>query len=341
MSNDDHYSHRTTFLLPLLEVGRDADSGNGNDTSSGGGGEPAGGPYLRSALNGAINGITATFTIIAASAGARLSVADLASMSLANLLGDGFALGIAEGVSSWVAQRHGAVQYAAVVQRTRTQREELIVEVCSRYSGLRPAAATTTTTDVPAAVAGSSQTFEERQAIYAALDDEALIALAASYSVTACAVRDVAVKRSVGGQQQQQQLHSKPFYLGLITTTAFILCGSMAVLALYMGNVVGDSARVFMVPGTGTDADAPLSSNLGFYTSGAVTVLLLFALGAANSRYIHFTWWRSGLLILCGGMPTAILVFALSKFIEWFVVTQVGSSGSDATAARGDGALEK
>jgi hypothetical protein len=339
MSNDDY--SRTTFLLPLLEVGRGADSGN--ESSSGGSGEPAGGPYLRSALNGAINGITATFTIIAASAGARLSVADLASMSLANLLGDGFALGIAEGVSSWVAQRHGAVQYAAVVQRTRTQREELIVEVCSRYSGLKPAAATTT--DVPVTVAGRSQTFEERQAIYAALDDEALIALAASYSVTACAVRDVAAaKRSVGGQQQQQQLHSKPFYLGLITTTAFILCGSMAVLALYMGNVVGDSARVFMVPGTGTDADAPLSSNLGFYTSGAVTVLLLFALGAANSRYIHFTWWRSGLLILCGGMPTAVLVFALSKFIEWFVVTQVGSSsggGDDATAARGGGALEK
>jgi VIT1/CCC1 family predicted Fe2+/Mn2+ transporter len=256
--------------------------------------------YLRSAVNGAINGTATTFMMICASFGVRLSVGDIATMSSANLLGDGLALGIAEAISSWIATRHGAAQFAAVVARLRNDKQATIAELIDHpmYVGDRGMLELNADADR-----------QHRFYMYAALDDRALSVLVGAYSVTACPLRDVLADGTHRGTNR-----ASPLSLGITTTVSFVLCGAVAILAMYAGNIVGDALGVLQTHASeGSDA---MTSTLGFYVSGCVTVALLFSLGAFNARYIHLNWWRSGALIVASGTPTALIVLALSSLIE-------------------------
>lgn len=221
------------------------------------------GPYLRSAVHGALDGLITTFTTICASVGVRITVLVIVVMTAANLVGDGVSLAVADVVSTGVARRHAREQMARVERRLRADRHATADAVARRLLG--------DDGDV--------------HAVHA-LPDRLIARLEAFDTVNAAAPGTIV---GVAPRRQWAMLARQ----GLVTAVAFIAFGSAPVLAL----LVGDRATAGTGVHGGFAASAVVTVTL-LFAIGAFNARFMHTSSVRGGALVLLTALPTTLLVL-------------------------------------------
>ncbi|MDX1583995.1 MAG: VIT1/CCC1 transporter family protein [Thermoanaerobaculia bacterium] len=213
--------------------------------------------YLRDWVYGGIDGAVTTFAIVAGVVGAQLSNRVIIILGLANLIADGFSM--------------AAGNYSAT--KTEVQQLEHFRDIEYRHVRVDP-----------------DGEREEIRQIYAAKGFEGEDLETAVEVVTSDEKRwvDTMLSEEYGLPLEIRS----PWMASLMTFVAFVVCGSVPLLAWVLG------------------ADAP------FTWSMALTGATFFAIGSVRSRWSVRPWWLSGLETLAVGAVAAGTAWGIGAWLS-------------------------
>jgi len=220
----------------------------------------SGAGYVGDWVYGGIDGAVTTLAIAAGAVGADLSPSVVVVLGVANLLADGFSMA--------AGNYSGTKAEIGVYRRLRAVEERHI------------------------AVAPEGERAEVRQ-IYAAKGFEGAALDHAVGVITA--ENDRWVDTMLSEEYGLPQVLRSPLRAALSTFAAFVLCGSVPLLAF-----------VLRFPAA-------------FDLSVLLTALVFFAIGAVKARWATVSWWRSGLETLAIGLGAAGLAFAVGHALRRLV----------------------
>ena len=101
---------------------------------------------------------------------------------------------------------------------------------------------------------------------------------------------DIAVKEADGEEDAGDE---SPLKHGLATFVAFVVCGSVPLIAYIV----------------------PMPSDARFPVAIVLTFLILYVVGASRSYVTHRSWWRNGLEMLAVGALAAVVAYVLGASV--------------------------
>lgn len=213
------------------------------------------GKYLGDAVYGALDGSITTFAVVAGVAGASLSSGIILVLGIANLIADGISMA----VGNYLAKRSE--------EDYRTNERDL-----ERLQG-SPAAHEAAVRELYRAKGFSGQVLEQ---IVSTLSKD----------------RDLMAKELLANEGIAET-HVSPIRAGLTTFAAFVLAGSVPLLAYVV-------ALVF-----------PAFLPYAFLAACTLTFIAIFAIGSMRSLLISRSWWRAGTEMLLVGGLAALAAFVI------------------------------
>ncbi|MCL6431003.1 MAG: VIT1/CCC1 transporter family protein [Anaerolineae bacterium] len=225
--------------------------------------------YIGAVVYGGLDGIVTTFAIVSGAAGAALGSSVILILGAANLLADGFSMA----AGAYLSTKSERECY----ERMRARRVKEIERVPQRERAL---------------LAG----VYERQG-YSRGE-------ASSLADIQSRDRERLVNAAMVNRLEMLPTARRPGLTALATFIAFVLAGSLPLLAFVLGLVV------------------PIDEGTALRISAALTAVALFALGAARVLVTERNWWRSGLEMLAvGGLA------ALVAYVAGLLLRRLGASG--------------
>jgi VIT1/CCC1 family predicted Fe2+/Mn2+ transporter len=216
--------------------------------------------YLRDLVYGGIDGTVTTFAIMAGVVGADLSAGVVIVLGIANLLADGFSM--------------AAANYSS----TKTEIEEYaqIRRMEERHVDLAPEGER-----------------EEIRQIFRAKGFEGEALDSAVEVITEH--RELWIDTMMTEEHGMPPVNRSPVRSALYTFLAFVLCGSVPILAYLLR--LSDPLPVAM----------------------AMTGATFFAIGSLRSRWSPTPWWRAGLETLAIGMAAAGVAFVVGYLLQGLI----------------------
>jgi vacuolar iron transporter family protein len=216
--------------------------------------------YLRDLVYGGIDGTVTTFAIMAGVVGADLSAGVVIVLGIANLLADGFSM--------------AAANYSST--KTEIEEYQQVRRMEERHVDLAP----------------EGEREEVRQIFQAkGFEGEAL--------ETAVNVitehRELWIDTMMTEEHGMPPVNRSPVRSALYTFLAFVLCGSVPILAYLLG------------------LDNPLP--VAMVMTGAT----FFAIGSLRSRWSPTQWWRAGLETFAIGMAAAGVAFVVGYLLQGLI----------------------
>lgn len=231
-----------------------------------------GGPgqrYIGAVVYGGLDGIVTTFAIVSGAAGAALGSSIILILGAANLLADGFSMATGAYLSTKSEREYyerERTRQAQEIESVPEQERALLAGVYERQGYSR----------------GEASSLVDIQS----RDHERLV--------------DAAMVSRLGLLPEGR----RPGLTALATFVAFVLAGSLPLLAFVLGLVV------------------PIDEATALRISAVLTAVALFALGTARVLVTERKWWRSGLeMLVVGGLA------ALVAYVTGLVLRQLGASG--------------
>jgi vacuolar iron transporter family protein len=213
--------------------------------------------YLRDWVYGGIDGTVTTFAIMAGVVGADLSAGVVIVLGIANLLADGFSM--------------AAANYSST--KTEIEEYEQVRRMEERHVDLAP----------------EGEREEVRQIFQAkGFEGEALDSAVEVITEH----RELWIDTMMTEEHGMPPVNRSPARSALYTFLAFVLCGSVPILAYLLG----------------------LSHPLPVAT--AMTGATFFAIGSLRSRWSTTPWWRAGLETFAIGMAAAGVAFAVGYLLQ-------------------------
>ena len=213
--------------------------------------------YLRDLVYGGIDGTVTTFAIMAGVVGADLSAGVVIVLGIANLLADGFSM--------------AAANYSST--KTEIEEYEQVRRMEERHVDLAP----------------EGEREEVRQIFRAkGFDGEALDSAVEVITEH----RELWIDTMMTEEHGMPPVNRSPVRSALYTFLAFVLCGSVPILAYLFG----------------------LSHPLPIAT--VMTGATFFAIGSLRSRWSPTPWWRAGLETFAIGMAAAAVAFAVGYLLQ-------------------------
>lgn len=216
--------------------------------------------YLRDLVYGGIDGTVTTFAIMAGVVGADLSAGVVIVLGIANLLADGFSM--------------AAANYSST--KTEIEEYEQIRRMEERHVDLAPEGER-----------------EEIRQIFRAKGFEAEALDSAVEVITEH--RELWIDTMMTEEHGMPPINRSPVRSALYTFLAFVLCGSVPILAYLLG--LSDPLPVAM----------------------AMTGATFFAIGSLRSRWSPTPWWRAGLETLAIGMAAAGVAFVVGYLLQGLI----------------------
>jgi vacuolar iron transporter family protein len=216
--------------------------------------------YLRDWVYGGIDGTVTTFAIMAGVIGADLSAGVVIVLGIANLLADGFSM--------------AAANYSST--KTEIDEYEQIRRMEERHVDLVPEGER-----------------EEIRQIFRAKGFEGEALESAVEVITDH--RELWIDTMMTEEHGMPPINRSPIRSALYTFLAFVLCGSVPILAYLFG----------------------LSHPLPIAT--AMTGATFFAIGSLRSRWSPTPWWRAGLETFVIGMAAAAVAYLVGDFLQRIV----------------------
>jgi VIT1/CCC1 family predicted Fe2+/Mn2+ transporter len=213
--------------------------------------------YLRDLVYGGIDGTVTTFAIMAGVVGADLSAGVVIVLGIANLLADGFSM--------------AAANYSST--KTEIEEYEQVRRMEERHVDLAP----------------EGEREEVRQ-IFRAKGFEGEALDSAVEVITEH--RELWIDTMMTEEHGMPPVNRSPARSALYTFLAFVLCGSVPILAYLLG----------------------LSHPLPVAT--AMTGATFFAIGSLRSRWSPTPWWRAGLETFAIGMAAAGVAFVVGYMLQ-------------------------
>jgi VIT1/CCC1 family predicted Fe2+/Mn2+ transporter len=216
--------------------------------------------YLRDLVYGGIDGTVTTFAIMAGVVGADLSAGVVIVLGIANLLADGFSM--------------AAANYSST--KTEIEEYEQIRRMEERHVDLAPEGER-----------------EEIRQIFRAKGFEGEALDSAVEVITEH--RELWIDTMMTEEHGMPPVNRSPVRSALYTFLAFVLCGSVPILAYLIG--LSDPLPVAM----------------------AMTGATFFAIGSLRSRWSPTPWWRAGLETLAIGMAAAGVAFVVGYLLQGLI----------------------
>lgn len=216
--------------------------------------------YLRDLVYGGIDGTVTTFAIMAGVVGADLSAGVVIVLGIANLLADGFSM--------------AAANYSST--KTEIEEYEQIRRMEERHVDLAPEGER-----------------EEIRQIFRAKGFEGVALDSAVEVITEH--RELWIDTMMTEEHGMPPINRSPVRSALYTFLAFVLCGSVPILAYLLG--LSDPLPVAM----------------------AMTGATFFAIGSLRSRWSPTPWWRAGLETLAIGMAAAGVAFVVGYLLQGLI----------------------
>ena len=216
--------------------------------------------YLRDLVYGGIDGTVTTFAIMAGVVGADLSAGVVIVLGIANLLADGFSM--------------AAANYSST--KTEIEEYEQIRRMEERHVDLAPEGER-----------------EEIRQIFRAKGFEGEALDSAVEVITEH--RELWIDTMMTEEHGMPPVNRSPVRSALYTFLAFVLCGSVPILAYLLG--LSDPLPIAM----------------------AMTGATFFAIGSLRSRWSPTPWWRAGLETLAIGMAAAGVAFVVGYLLQGLV----------------------
>lgn len=216
--------------------------------------------YLRDLVYGGIDGTVTTFAIMAGVVGADLSAGVVIVLGIANLLADGFSM--------------AAANYSST--KTEIEEYEQIRRMEERHVDLAPEGER-----------------EEIRQIFRAKGFEGEALDSAVEVITEH--RELWIDTMMTEEHGMPPINRSPVRSALYTFLAFVLCGSVPILAYLLG--LSDPLPVAM----------------------AMTGATFFAIGSLRSRWSPTPWWRAGLETLAIGMAAAGVAFVVGYLLQGLI----------------------
>jgi VIT1/CCC1 family predicted Fe2+/Mn2+ transporter len=216
--------------------------------------------YLRDWVYGGIDGTVTTFAIMAGVVGADLSAGVVIVLGIANLLADGFSM--------------AAANYSST--KTEIEEYQQIRRMEERHVDLAPEG--------------------EREEIRQIFQAKGFKGRALDTAVEVITERrERWIDTMMTEEHGMPPVNRSPVRSALYTFLAFVLCGSVPILAYLLG----------------------LSHPLPLAT--AMTGATFFAIGSLRSRWSPTPWWRAGLETLAIGMAAAGVAFAVGYLLQGLI----------------------
>jgi len=216
--------------------------------------------YLRDLVYGGIDGTVTTFAIMAGVVGADLSAGVVIVLGIANLLADGFSM--------------AAANYSST--KTEIEEYEQIRRMEERHVDLAPEGER-----------------EEIRQIFRAKGFEGEALDSAVEVITEH--RELWIDTMMTEEHGMPPINRSPVRSALYTFLAFVLCGSVPILAYLLG------------------LSEPLPIAM------AMTGATFFAIGSLRSRWSPTPWWRAGLETLAIGMAAAGVAFVVGYLLQGLI----------------------
>jgi VIT1/CCC1 family predicted Fe2+/Mn2+ transporter len=216
--------------------------------------------YLRDWVYGGIDGTVTTFAIMAGVVGADLSAGVVIVLGIANLLADGFSM--------------AAANYSST--KTEIEEYEQVRRMEERHVDLAPEGER-----------------EEIRQIFRAKGFEGEALDSAVEVITEH--RELWIDTMMTEEHGMPPINRSPVRSALYTFLAFVLCGSVPILAYLFG------------------LDNPLPVAL------VMTGATFFAIGSLRSRWSPTPWWRAGLETFAIGMAAAGVAFVVGYLLQGLV----------------------
>jgi VIT1/CCC1 family predicted Fe2+/Mn2+ transporter len=216
--------------------------------------------YLRDLVYGGIDGTVTTFAIMAGVVGADLSAGVVIVLGIANLLADGFSM--------------AAANYSST--KTEIEEYEQIRRMEERHVDLAPEGER-----------------EEIRQIFRAKGFEGEALDSAVEVITEH--RELWIDTMMTEEHGMPPVNRSPVRSALYTFLAFVLCGSVPILAYLIG--LSDPLPVAL----------------------AMTGATFFAIGSLRSRWSPTPWWRAGLETLAIGMAAAGVAFVVGYLLQGLI----------------------
>ena len=216
--------------------------------------------YLRDWVYGGIDGTVTTFAIMAGVVGADLSAGVVIVLGIANLLADGFSM--------------AAANYSST--KTEIEEYEQIRRMEERHVDLAPEG--------------------EREEIRQIFKAKGFKGKALDTAVEVITERrERWIDTMMTEEHGMPPVNRSPVRSALVTFLAFVLCGSVPILAYLLG----------------------LSHPLPLAT--AMTGATFFAIGSLRSRWSPTPWWRAGLETFVIGMAAAGVAYVVGYLLQGLV----------------------
>lgn len=219
--------------------------------------------YLRDFVYGAVDGAVTTFAIVAGAAGANLSSRVVVILGVANQLADGLSMA----VSNYLGTRAERQQR----DRDRADEHRQIEEV-------------------------PDEEREEVRQLFAAKGFEGADLDRAVAVITSD--RDLWVKTMMTEELGYAPEHSNPLRAALATFVAFVLVGTLPLLAYLVNAAAGNPIA------------NPFAWSLG------LTAVAFFGIGAVKAVWLRRAWWRSGIETLAIGGSAAGVAYLIGVLLE-------------------------
>jgi vacuolar iron transporter family protein len=216
--------------------------------------------YLRDLVYGGIDGTVTTFAIMAGVVGADLSAGVVIVLGIANLLADGFSM--------------AAANYSST--KTEIEEYEQVRRMEERHVDLAP----------------EGEREEVRQ-IFRAKGFEGTALDSAVEVITEH--RELWIDTMMTEEHGMPPINRSPVRSALYTFLAFVLCGSVPILAYLLG------------------LNHPLPVAM------AMTGATFFAIGSLRSRWSPTPWWQAGLETFVIGMAAAGVAFLVGYLLQGLI----------------------
>ena len=216
--------------------------------------------YLRDLVYGGIDGTVTTFAIMAGVVGADLSAGVVIVLGIANLLADGLSM--------------AAANYSST--KTEIEEYEQIRRMEERHVDLAPEGER-----------------EEIRQIFRAKGFEGEALDSAVEVITEH--RELWIDTMMTEEHGMPPVNRSPVRSALYTFLAFVLCGSVPILAYLLR--LSDPLPIAM----------------------AMTGATFFAIGSLRSRWSPTPWWRAGLETLAIGMAAAGVAFVVGYLLQGLI----------------------
>lgn len=215
--------------------------------------------YARDWVYGGIDGAVTTFAIVCAVVGAGYSVGVILIMGVANLIADGFSM--------------AASNYSGT--KTEVDDVERLREIERKHIMLAPEG--------------------EREEIRQILQNKGLQGEVLEEAVNAITSNhEVWINTMLVEEYGASPVLRSPFYSGLSTFIAFVVCGAVPLLPFLIG------------------------TPYPFVTAVVLTGMVFFIIGSLKSIWSLTSWWWSGMETFAIGMGAAGMAYVIGDLLEFY-----------------------